>query len=386
MPVASSWYARNRIHCLILLMAGAWGPAGAQQTVADRLIAAGHWKQARAWVKAQPTSADQALINFLLSQIRFAFGDRSAPLPLAEKAVSLNGRVAKFHRQLAEAVGVQAQHASPFHQLFLARKFRREIDTAIELDPRDVLAQRDLLEFYLLAPAIAGGDSHKAAQTAERIGAIDVPEGYLAQARIAVFQKRTAEAEMLLREGAEARPPSYHAQIELARFYLDPEHLNRAAAEMAGRYALELDRSRIEAYKLLARLYAERAEWSLLDSILKEAAQQNPDDLAPYFYAAEELLGARREPARAEQYLRKYLTEAPEGNEPRAPEAGWKLGLALEAEGRTGEAMAEWRRSLEADPTSPAGRELKRVRALCAATYNAAPARGNQHTPPCVQF
>ena len=386
MPVEPSSYARNRIHCLILLTAGAWVTAGAQQTVPEQLIAVGHWKQARAWVEAQPASADQALINFLLSQIRFAFGDRSAPLPLAEKAVGLDGRVAKFHRQLAEAVGVQAQHASPFQQLFLARKFRTEIGTAIALDPHDVQAQRDLLEFYLLAPAIAGGDSRKAPEIAERIGAIDVPEGYMAQARIALFHKRTAEAEMLLREGAQARPPSYHAQIELARFYLDPQHFNREAAEMAGRHALELDRSRIDAYKLLAGIYAERAEWSLLDSALKEAAQQNPDDLAPYFCAADQLVGARREPARTEQYLRRYLSEEAEGNEPRAAEARWKLGLALEAEARTGEAMAEWRRSLETDPTSPACRELKRLHALCAATYNAASDRGNQRTPPCVQF
>ena len=385
MPVAPSSYARNRIHCLILLTAGAWRTAGAQQTVAEKLIAVGHWKQARAWVEAQPASADQALISFLLSQIRFAFGDRSAPLPLAEKAVDLNGRVAKFHRQLAEAVGVQAQNASPFQQLFLARKFRKEIGTAIDLDPHDIQAQRDLLEFYLLAPAIAGGDSGKAVEMAERIGAIDSPEGYLAQARIALFHKRMAEAEMLLREGAQARPPSYHAQIELARFYLDPQHFNREVAETAGRHGLELDNSRIEAYKLLARIYAERAEWSLLDSILKEAAQQNPDDLAPFFYAADELLGAHREPARAEQYLRRYLSQAAEGNEPPAAEARWKLGLALEAESRTDEAMVEWRRSLETDPRSPARRELKRVYALCA-TYNPASDRGNQRKPPCVQF
>ena len=51
-----------------------------------------------------------------------------------------------------------AQHSNAFQQLFLARRFRKEIDTALSLDSHDTQALRDLMEFYLLAPGLAGGD------------------------------------------------------------------------------------------------------------------------------------------------------------------------------------------------------------------------------------
>ena len=118
--------------------------AGLAQSLPEKLIEAGHWKKARAIAEArlQADSRD-ALANFLLSQIRNAFGDRESPLIFAEKAVSLDGGVAKYHRQIAEVLGVRAQHSGIFQQLLLARRFKKEIDTAIALDPADLQALRD---------------------------------------------------------------------------------------------------------------------------------------------------------------------------------------------------------------------------------------------------
>jgi predicted Zn-dependent protease len=71
----------------------------AQQTPAERLIEAGHWKRARAIVEARIREApDDPLAYLLLSQIRNAFGDHTAPLQLAEKTVAIDGRTAKYHR------------------------------------------------------------------------------------------------------------------------------------------------------------------------------------------------------------------------------------------------------------------------------------------------
>src|SRR5437899_3267765 len=89
---------------------------------------------------------------------------------MAEKAVRLDTGVARYHRQLAEVQGVMAQRAGMLQQFMLARRFRSEIDAVLRLDPRDTQALRDLLEFYLLAPGVVGGDAKKAAPVAERIG------------------------------------------------------------------------------------------------------------------------------------------------------------------------------------------------------------------------
>jgi cytochrome c-type biogenesis protein CcmH/NrfG len=345
---------------LLILCAVAIGQA--QPSPAERLIEAGHWKRAHTLVETRLREAPtDALSNFLLSQIRGAFGDRSTPLALAEKAVSLDGRTAKYHRQLAEVLGVTAQHAGAFRQLLLARRFRGEIDAALSSDPRDLQALRDLLEFYLLAPGLIGGDPGRAVGIAARIGGIDAVEGLLGRARIAEFHKDAAAQEALLRQAAEAQSATYKAKIALAQFYLDPGHLSLLAAEAHASAAMKLDPSRVDAYAVLAVVYADRGEWNCLESILATGLQAVPDDPSPHYRAAERLADGR-DPVRAERYLRLYLAQEPEGNQPSVSEARWKLGVALRARGRVAEALAEFRESVRLDPESRAALELKRVR------------------------
>jgi tetratricopeptide (TPR) repeat protein len=335
----------------------------AQEPTPEKLIEEGHWKRARVLIERRLAVApDDPNATYLASQIRAAFGDRTAPLTLAEKAVRLDGKVARYHRQLAEVQGVMAQRAGVFQQLLLARRFRREIDIAIGLDPRDTQALRDLLEFYLLAPSVAGGDAKKAEATAQRIASLDAAEGYLATARIAAARKDSSQMERMLRRAAEVRPPSYKARMALAEFYLQPEHRNDAQAEAAAREALQLDQTRIGAYGVLAYVYAGRGNWIALDAILTAAAREVPDDPAPYYRAAEGLLAGGRDPARAEQYLRAYLAQEREGNQPTAADAHWQMGLALEAQGRHASAVGEWKTAVQLDPESAAARELKRTR------------------------
>jgi tetratricopeptide (TPR) repeat protein len=298
------------------------------QPSAEALIEAGHWKRARAIVEPRyREQPNDALANFLMSQIRNAFGNHDAPLPLAEKAVALDGSVAKYHRQLAEALGVSAQHANVFQQVMLARRFKKEIDAALELDPKDAQAWRDLMEYYVLAPGIAGGDKAKAQAAAQRIGAIDQADGFFAKARLAGVSKAPQKVEELLRKAVEAEPANYRARTALADLYLAQDHANPDGAEEQAREAVKLDPGRAAGYAELAQVYAARGQWAELDSTLNAAEREVPDDLVPYFRAAEVLIAAKREGTRAERYLRVYLGAEPEGNEPGLADAKGLLRL-----------------------------------------------------------
>jgi hypothetical protein len=317
---------------LLVLVASA---CFAAESTADKLIEAGHWKRARWLVEQRLHEApDDPEANFLWSQIRNAFGDHASPPGFAEKAVRLDGRVARYHRQLAEVQGTMAMHSGVFQQVMLARRFRKEIDAALALDPRDLQALRDLMEFYLLAPGLLGGDSKKAETVAHRIAGIDAAQGFLAKARIAELGKDPARTEAMLRLAADVRPVSYNALLALAQFYLAPEHRNDAAAEALGKRALAVGSGRIAAYSVLATVAAGRADWNALDAILSAATREVPDDATPYYRAAERILSDNRDPARAERYLRLYLAQEAEGNQPTHADAHWKLGLALRAQGQ----------------------------------------------------
>ncbi len=336
---------------------------GAAQTTAEGLIEAGHWKKARAIVEARiRDNPRDALAHFLLSQIRNAFGDTESPAFLAELAVALDSGVAKYHRQLAEVLGVKAQHSGIVQQLLLARRFKKEIDTAIVLDPRDPQALRDLMEFYLLAPAIGGGDKSKALVTADQIAHIDPAEGFSAQARLAAFHGDHGQVEGLLRKAVECGPASYRARTALANFYVSATHANLERAEQQASEAAKIDRGRVEAYAVIAQIYAARGQWADLDSILTTAEKAVPDDLVPNYRAAATLLESNRALDRAVTYFRKYATAEPEGNQPRLSEARWKLGLALEKLGHKADAKAEWRESIRLDRNSPVLQDLKKIR------------------------
>jgi Tfp pilus assembly protein PilF len=345
----------------LLLILCAVAVTRAEPSPAERLIEAGHWKQARSIVEARLREAPaDALSNFLLSQIRGAFGDRSTPLALAEKAVALDGRTAKYHRQLAEVLGVAAQRAGAFRQLLLARRFRGEIDAALSSDRRDLQALRDLMEFYLLAPGLIGGDPRKAVEVASGMGEIDAVEGLLGRARIAEFHKQVAAREALLRQAADIQPATYKVRIALAQFYLEAGHSSLSAAKAHASAARNLDPGRVDACAVLAAVYADRGEWSELDSTLAVARREVPDDPVPHYRAAERLVASGRDPIRAERYLRLYLWQEPEGNQPSASEARWQLGLVLRAQGRAADALAEFKESVRLDPESKATQELRR--------------------------
>lgn len=307
-------------------------------------------------------SPDDANALFLSSQIHGAFGDRTSPLVLAERAVKLDGNVARYHRQIAEIQGVMAQHSGVFQTFGLARRFRKEIDTALELDPKDTQAHHDLLEYYLLAPGIVGGDPKKADGVARQIAAISEREGYLAAARIAEFHKDAAAMETALRHAVELPPPSYKATMVLATFRINPAHRDEAEAATLARTAIEMDSRRVEAYGILASIYAGRSEWSALDALFAKAAEAVPDDWTPYYCAAERLLTDNHDLRRAEQCLHKYLSQDSEGNQPTASDAHWKLGLVLQAAGQKKKAAQEYTTAVELDPLSPAAHELKRLR------------------------
>ena len=93
-----------------------------------------------------------------------------------EKTVKLDSNNSDYHLWLGRAYGEQAQHAEG-DAFFLARKVKKHLETAVTLNPDNLDARSDLLDYYLQAPPLVGGDAAKARAQAQEITKRNAEEG-----------------------------------------------------------------------------------------------------------------------------------------------------------------------------------------------------------------
>jgi tetratricopeptide (TPR) repeat protein len=356
----SSFFLLLSTFCLLVSVVA----AAPEPDSAEALEDAGHWKRARAIVEprlaANPRDAQAAC---LLSRIKLAFGDLDGALKSAQQAVALEDGNSNYHFQLAEVYGEMAASASIFAAGGLAKKFKGELDASLARDPKNLEALDALMQYSFQAPGIMGGDKGKARAIAEKLVQLSPVRGYLAQAELAREANDFAKVEECFLKAVKADPKNYEAQTALAGFYTQPSYRKMEWAEKHARETVQLDPSRAKGYSILAKVLALEQRWGELQAVLSTSERNVPDDLDPYYEAANALLESGVELERGKTYLHKYLAQEPEGEEPDAAHAHWLLGLILEKQGRSGEAVSELEAAVQMNPRfKAAGEDLKRVR------------------------
>src|SRR5262249_50068282 len=134
----------------------------------------------------------------------------------AQRAVSGRPDDSEYQRWLGRAYGAAAEQARSFS---LARKVRLAFEQAVQLNPANLAARRDLLEFYLEAPWILGGSSGKALKQVEAIAGVDAVAGHLARAAYCLHEKRLDEAVAAYESMLNLRPSRIDPYLEAADFY-----------------------------------------------------------------------------------------------------------------------------------------------------------------------
>lgn len=336
-------------------------PLAARSDAVTDLMERGRWKEARAAVAAR--KPNEARTYYLKSRVHLAFNQLDQALASAEQAVALEPKNADYHYQVSEACGVMAQRAGKVKAFGLARRLRKEAEQAVALDPKHLEAREILVDFFSIAPGLIGGDKKKAAAIAEEIARISPARGAIRKAEIALRAKDEVGAEKLYLQAIDADPSNYPARMALCQIYASEEREQWAMVEKHARAALAIDPGRAGAYSVLAGLYARRQRWSDLDAILVEAGRAVPGNLTPQYQAGRVLLVERGDSTRAERYLRQYIAVEPEGRSPTIAHARWRLGQALERQGRKAEAIAELEAASRLDPDfDPLKKDLKRMK------------------------
>lgn len=229
---------------------------------------------------ALPALAGNAESFFALGLQAYAAEDYDKASHLFEQAAAARPDVSKYYHWLGKASGRRAERAHFLRAPGLAKKARMAWEHAVEINPADMDALADLLEYYLAAPGILGGGEDKARGVAERLAKLSPAEGHHAQALILARRKDDAGAEK-----------EYRAALEL-----EPERLGRL-----------LD---------LASFLSGRGRYSESDALFDRAAQLAPGAPGLLFHRGKALALSKRDPQKARELLEAYLRSGRQADDP----------------------------------------------------------------------
>ncbi|MBZ5694599.1 MAG: tetratricopeptide repeat protein [Acidobacteriia bacterium] len=298
--------------------ARAAGASPADATVAiqaaQRQFNAGNYAAAIATLQSavsqNPSSAE---VYYWLGRSYYEIRDFDNAVAQAEKSVSLDPKNSLYHQWLGRAYGEKADRDRSFS---LARKVKKEFQEAVRLNPSNIDARRDLEQYCLDAPWIAGGSKDEALEQVNAIAALDPVQGHLARAVYArQALKKPDEAESEVRQVLSAKPKSADPYFEVVGFF---QAQNKPADMTAA---------------------------------IQAAAQVNPNDpRLAYFRGVAAVLANANLPS-AEQDLKSYLASTPDRSDwPAHAAAREWLGRLYEAQGKRAEAAEQYRAALQLEP------------------------------------
>ena len=162
--------------------------------------------------------SSDAATNFLVGRDYFMMGDFKRAVDYLGKATAISPENSEYMDWLGRAYGRRAEMANILSAPGLATKARDAFEAAVRLDPKNSEALSDLFDYYLNAPGFMGGGYDKAKNVANKIAAIDPPEGYYVKAQLAQHRREYGDAEEALRKAVAVAPHEVGHMITLAKF------------------------------------------------------------------------------------------------------------------------------------------------------------------------
>lgn len=310
-------------------LGGAFALAG-QTTLADaqREYNGGRYNRAvDALNEAVAKTPNDAASYELLGESYYQLREFQRAMNDFERAVQLAPKNSEYHDWLGKAYGRKAEESMFLSAMSWARKTHREFEIAVELDPRNFEAQRDLIRYEMNAPGAVGGGDDKALKHIDALEKINATQGLLARGEFFATKKRWSEADAVFAKILEAGSDRAGVYFEVCDYYRD-----RPNAEKMGQ-------------------------------AVGKAEQIDPDDRRLKFYRGVLLVMKGKNSSEAEMLLKSYIATVPDNSDlpPHAVAFEW-LGKLHESLGRFSEAAEDYRQSLSLDPHNKSVEEnLKRL-------------------------
>ncbi|MFY2765314.1 tetratricopeptide repeat protein [Arenimonas sp. MALMAid1274] len=262
-------------------------------------------------VKSQPRNPE---VHILQARLWLQKGEAEEAVDAAERAVDLAPDSAQAHYWLGNSYGNRIGQVGMLSQAMMAPKLRDAFERAVQLDPDLHDARISLVEYYLQAPAIAGGSVDKARAQAAELARRDPPRGHYARGRIATMEKKPAEA----------------AQAFAAAYAARPDNKD---------------------YRMMAGLgYQETAQWPKAFALFEAWTAEDPKSAMAWYQLGRTsaLSGQRLDIGAAA--LKQYLTLPTVRGQPGPQHAWYRLGQVQAHAGDKAAARASFERAIKAEP------------------------------------
>ena len=165
-------------------------------------------------------------IQLLLTKTYLGAEQFNAAEKSGERAVAIDPKNSEYHNWLGQAYGGKADHSSMFSAYPLARKTRKELATAVQLDERNFDAAQHLIEYDCTAPYFVGGGEEKAQPLIQKLLTLDSSQGHYAAGNCRRLKKDFAGADAEFIKALESHPKSLENIEEIAGYFA-----NRGSAE-----------------------------------------------------------------------------------------------------------------------------------------------------------
>jgi tetratricopeptide (TPR) repeat protein len=316
--------------CAVLCVSAAVRTDDAIETGRQAYESSDYPKAVQVLQEAVAKDPQNSEIYLLLAKTYSEMQQHDQAIASAEKAVSLEPQNSVYHEWLGRAYGEKAEHAGPFSGLSLAKKTRKEFETAVRLDEKNFSARQALIEYDCSAPGIAGGGEDKAIPQIARLAELDPAEGHYAAGNCRRQKKDFAAAEAEFTKSLDSHPKSANLIYDIGDYAMKHSQPDRLVAVADAGEKIAPSDPRGKFYRAVA-------------FILKNVNSPQPETL-----------------------LRQYLKTAPvRSGYPRPHETREWLGLYYENQGKTQAAITEYEAALKLDPKSRnATEELKRLKKM----------------------
>jgi tetratricopeptide (TPR) repeat protein len=210
----------------------------------------------------------------------------------------------------------------------LAKKTRKEFETAVQLDGRNFSARQALIEFDCSAPGIVGGGEEKALPQIQQLAEMDAAEGHYAAGNCRRHKKDPVAADEEFAKALESHPKSAELIYDI------------------GDHAVK------------------RGQPQLLLEVADVGERVAPGDPRGMFYRGVALVLKKENPEEAGRLLREYAKKAPlRTGYPRPAAAHAWLGRLYEEQNKREEAAKEFESAVKLDPNNKMAQEaLKRLK------------------------